>query len=703
MDARQTVIRRLDEKVVNRIAAGEVIQRPANAVKELLENSLDAGATSITVSIKFGGLKLLQILDNGHGIHKDDLEIVCERFTTSKLKEFDDLKAISTFGFRGEALASISHVAHLSIVSRTPNTQCSYKASYLDGRLKEKPKPTAGNVGTQITVEDLFYNVPTRQKVFKSPSEEHQKIANVITRYAVHNSGISFTLRKLDGETALSKGVSVKTQAGATCIENIASLFGRSVGGELIEVLQEDKPFKLKINGYVSNANCSMKKMVFLLFINNRLVECSGLRQALNAVYQAYLPKGGHPFVYLSLKMDANNLDVNVHPTKHEVRFLHEEAVIESVQTAVDAALLKCDSSRKFYTQKLLPTSLKVSSDENSSSKDKQPTQNNADKPTKKYDHQLVRTDSKLQKLDSFLQRPQTSTDPKSLKKLPPKRTNTGETVTNFPKRRQIRLTSVLELQESVESSKDDDITKLLHDHTFVGCVDAELALIQHSTNLYLVNTAKLTQELFYQIMLRDFGNFAMFQLSEPASIFELAMLGLELKESGWSPADGSKENLAKYIVTFLSGKANMLKDYFCLDIVDENIVGIPLLLKNYSPALERLPLLVLRLSTEVNWESEKACFDTFCREMARFYTVRRGITDSSEPEEASIASSESSKTDSPGPDENGKAASCNWTIEHVVYPAIRSYLKPGSNAKDDGTFIQLANLTDLYKVFERC
>ncbi|KAG0747237.1 hypothetical protein G6F57_003641 [Rhizopus arrhizus] len=386
-------IKKLDKTVVNRIAAGEVIQRPANALKELIENSLDAGSTQIQVLIKEGGLKLLQIQDNGHGIRKEDMAIVCERFTTSKLTKFEDLSGITTYGFRGEALASISHVAHVTITTKTASSPCAYRAQYSDGNLvpirsgqSAEPKACAGNDGTQITVEDLFYNVPTRKKALKSASEEYNRILDIIMRYAVHNSGVSFTCRKIG--TNLSD---VQTPTSASILDNIRLLYG-SVANELLPVEDNFKELEFKLKGYVSNANYSTKKMTFLLFINNRAVDSSNIKRAIENVYSLLLPKGGHPFIYLSLEINPRNVDVNVHPTKKEVHFLHEDRVIENIINTFQNTLENANNSRTFYTQTLLPGAPKVDQAEKTT----------VLKPGPVAEYKYVRTDSRMNQLESF-------------------------------------------------------------------------------------------------------------------------------------------------------------------------------------------------------------------------------------------------------------------------------------------------------------
>ncbi|XP_074614819.1 DNA mismatch repair protein Mlh1-like [Acropora palmata] len=740
-------IRRLDEAVVNRIAAGEVIQRPANALKEMIENSLDAKASSISVSVKSGGLKLLQIQDNGCGIRKEDMSIVCERFTTSKLMKFEDLGSIATYGFRGEALASISHVAHVTITTRTVESNCAFKASYSDGKLvpprpglSADPKPCAGNKGTQITVEDLFYNVSTRRKALKSPGEEFAKIADVVSKYAIHNSGVAFTLKK-QGESMAD----VRTTNGASILDNIRAIYGAAVARELLEVSCDNQRYSFKMHGYISNANYSVKKLQFLLFINHRLVDSSALRKAIEALYEAYIPKNSHPFVYVSLEIAPNNVDVNVHPTKHEVHFLHEDSIIEAVQQSFEEKLLGANSSRTYYTQTLLPgvpvmDTSTVTSDDGGRS--------NA---AKIYAHQMVRTDSREQTLHAFLPPKDQTTEGKSSPQQPDSedehqspsmsidepstscdisgtsvdtsKTKSTETLTvidvdgnqydkpsdlkkprleekadketkrlnNSGIYREIRLTSVLNLRKAIDSNEHKGMKELFEDHKFVGCVTKSLALVQHSTKLYLANVTNLSKELFYQIIMFKFGNFDFLRLSEPAPIYELALLALDCEESGWTEADGPKDELANYMVNLLKGKAAMLLDYFSFEVDKEGcILTLPLLLDGFIPDLNGLPMFVLRLATEVEWDSEEGCFHTFGQECSRFYAFK--------PDQCHV-DEDTHDIDAANPSNR----SWQWKVEHVLFPAFRTGLVPPNRFSEDGTLLQIANLPDLYKVFERC
>lgn len=744
------VIRRLEEAVVNRIAAGEVIQRPANAIKEMVENSLDAKSTNIQVILKDGGLKLIQIQDNGTGIRKEDLEILCERFTTSKLQKFEDLAGICTYGFRGEALASISHVAHVTVTTKTADGKCALRCNYCDGKLKAPPKPCAGNQGTQITVEDLFYNIATRRKALKNPSDEFSKIVEVVSRYAIHNSGVSFTVKK-QGETAPD----VRTLANASTLDNIRTIFGNAVTRELIEVSFEEPKFAFKMKGYISNANYSVKKCIFLLFINHRLVESSMLRKAIESVYAAYLPKNTHPFLYLSLEILPQNVDVNVHPTKHEVHFLHEDGIIESVQQTVESKLLGANSSRTYFTQTLLPRPAITSSDlaKPLAAAASSVVEGFGDKPCAR---QLVRTDAKEQKMDAFLQPVNKShvlpaipaaaagepwsqdsemLDASDFEVLSVKdigsSANTAEqdlqpcheesssgpsrkrpranllddineedsghdmTAARLPKRRIINLTSLLSLREEISSRNHTGLQDMLQNHVFIGCVNPQWALVQYQTKLYLINSTKLSQELFYQILTFDFGNFGVLRLSNPAPLYELAMMALDSPESGWTEDDGPKEGLAEYIVDFLRTKSEMLQDYFSIGIDENrNLTGLPLLLENYIPALEGLPMFILRLATEVNWDEEKECFDSLSKECSMFYSIRKEYTLYDSPILLQLGQQH---------EKLGSDKSWKWTAEHVISKAFRTLLLPPKDFAENGTILQLANLPDLYKVFERC
>ncbi|XP_075683084.1 DNA mismatch repair protein Mlh1 isoform X2 [Rhinoderma darwinii] len=685
------------------------------------------------------------------------MEIVCERFTTSKLQSFEDLSSISTYGFRGEALASISHVAHVTITTKTADGKCAYRASYADGKLKAPPKPCAGNQGTQIAVEDLFYNVCTRRKALKSASEEHARIVEVVSRYAIHNSGISLSVKK-QGETMAD----VRTLSNATTVDNIRTVFGNAVSRELIEVGCEDAKLAFKMKGYITNANYSMKKCIFLLFINARLVESTSLKKAIETVYSAYLPKNTHPFLYLSLEIAPQNVDVNVHPTKHEVHFLYEESITERVQQHTESKLLGSNSSRMYFTQTLLPgASLCASEVVKPTSSTSTGFHKSSDKV---YAHQMVRTDAREQKLDAFLQplpkqqpcivpethkvdeeqkddkanpecsttdilsdlemldasdlvafveekemhtdkveesEASTSSDSVLPRKKRPREESDVEmdddnqdrtmTAASAPRRRVISLCSVLNLQKDVEDRAHKNLQDMLRNHSFVGCVNPQWALAQYQTKLYLLNTTKLSQELFYQILIYDFGNFGIMRLSESAPLYELAMLALDSPESGWTEEDGPKEGLVEYIVQFLQKKSEMLKDYFSLEI-DEggNLTGLPLLLDNYIPPLEGLPMFILRLATEVNWDDEKECFESFSKECSMFYSIRRKYI----LEESAISEDKGLEAEAP---------SWRWTTEHILYKAFRMHLLPRKEFAEDGSVLQLANLPDLYKVFERC
>ena len=325
------IIKLLSDSVANQIAAGEVVQRPSSVVKELVENSLDAGATSIDVIIKDAGRTLIQVVDNGFGMSPTDARMSFERHATSKISKAEDLFAITTMGFRGEALASIAAVAEVELVTRRADDELGTCINIAASKVKSQ-EPVAAAVGTNFKVRNLFFNIPARRKFLKSDKVENKHIIDEIHRIVLTNPAVSFKV-VFDDE--------VKYQLFAENVhQRIANVFGKKLNQNLVPIGVETQIVNIK--GFIAKPEMSQKNTSEqFFFVNNRYMYHPYFRKAVTSAYDKLLPEGENPRFFIYLEVDPATIDINIHPTKTEIKFEGEQAIYMILNSAVKEALGK--------------------------------------------------------------------------------------------------------------------------------------------------------------------------------------------------------------------------------------------------------------------------------------------------------------------------------------------------------------------------
>ncbi len=324
-------IKVLDPRVVSQIAAGEVVERPASVVKELVENSLDAGSRQISVEVRGGGVGLIRVVDDGVGIPFGEVELAFARHATSKINELGDLDTISSLGFRGEALPSIAAVAEVELVTCALGEQAGYYLGVRDGKVVSQGS-RGHPQGTTVTVRNLFRRVPARLKFLKSPTTENSHIANVVSQYALAFPEVKFTLF-IDGRLTLS------TPGNGRLTDTIVQVYGLEVAKSMLAI-KEDATSLSRVTGMIGSPSVSRSGRGYLsFFVNRRWVSSRLLAWAVEEAYHGLLMQGKHPVAVVNITLPTGELDVNIHPTKTEVKFQNERPVFVSVQKAIRRTL----------------------------------------------------------------------------------------------------------------------------------------------------------------------------------------------------------------------------------------------------------------------------------------------------------------------------------------------------------------------------
>jgi DNA mismatch repair protein MutL len=333
----KTTIKKLDSLTINKIAAGEVIERPSSVVKELVENSIDANSTEITINIQEGGKKLIEIIDNGNGMSHDDAVLAIQRYSTSKIETADDLFSINSLGFRGEALASIVSVAQVEITTKTKEDELGTHLSIEGGEIKEDKKTVVSD-GTRIAVRNLFFNVPVRRKFLKSVSTEINYITEFTTRLALAYPNISFSLNH--------NGKSLISAPKGELISQITSIFGSQIAKACIPIEEIEDNYTIK--GFITKPEFSRKSKDYIyIFVNQRPVSNKLISDAILQGYGTAIPSNRYPITFLFLDLPTDEVDVNVHPSKKEIRFSKEPFVFSFIESCIQKTLI--DNGLKIF------------------------------------------------------------------------------------------------------------------------------------------------------------------------------------------------------------------------------------------------------------------------------------------------------------------------------------------------------------------
>lgn len=634
-----------------------------------------------------------------------------------------------TFGFRGEALASISHVARVSVVTKTKDSPCAFRltlnvcmaisylmcrAEYLNGVLVNDPQPVAGNQGTTITVSDLFYNIPTRLKgMSPNGSEEYGHIVKMLQRYAVQLAGrVGIGCKK----AGIGSGSDVQTSVSLTPDSNAAikTIFGTQLSKGLASLgpLTHDAP-SLQLSGCVSVPTFHQKSLTFILFINGRLVDSAPIKRAVISLYSQFLPKGTSPFVYLDLVMPPQSVDVNVHPTKSEVFFLYELQVLEFIDKSIREAIrssplpLETPIAVPFVAPIVVPIASSVVREDASQPTTYTPhTPNTPVMPTQSqtkkqlYPFQMVHSDPKTRTLDLFLTRAtkrtrvdehmasqdsieltEVSVDIDPIRKYPvdapvkpryepkPVALDSG---TEDPR----ELTSVKELINAIESSRHDRLTEMIKNSVIVGLFDASHMLLQYQSQLIMIEHLRFALEMLYQKCLLGFGFHDCWKMPSGVDIKDLLTAHIDT----FYP---DSEYQVDELVSSIESNSELLLEYFSVHIANGRLVSLPRLLEGLeAPNEPVLAEFLFQLATETAWDSEEDCFCSIATLLAQAFSCF--IVEQPRNEEY---------------------------IRHFLYPALKGsdmsrfgkIIGYDKDLVNNGAIVEMTTTHELYKIFERC